>query len=364
MSNSWFKFKRLYFSYSRSDRVGLIIISLVLLLSAVVRILIDYLPNEKAGDLTEIKEWISRWEAENEGYNIEEKSLFPFDPNTISSEGLDSLAIPNNVKRNMLAYRLADGTFHSASDVRKVYGMNDSLFALLEEYIVINKSVPEPISMQKSDEKISHPDYFDPNRTSVEELIGIGFNNFQARNMVNYRERGGVFRGADDLLKIYGIDSAFFLAYREFVRIETNDVSETRTYETVRIELNQADSLILMKLPGIGPSYARRIIRYRDLLGGFYSTRQLLEVYGFPEETYYSISELIYTDTLLIKKLRINFMDYSELLRHPYLNKQQVANLLARRDKEGPFKEINELGNIQYFDSVTVRKLSPYVTCR
>jgi len=52
------------------------------------------------------------------------------------------------------------------------------------------------------------------------------------------------------------------------------------------LDINTSDSSALVTLPGIGPVLSMRIIRYRNLLGGFWSVNQLKEIYGLPEETF------------------------------------------------------------------------------
>ena len=68
-------------------------------------------------------------------------ALFNFDPNTISELGLDSLNLPDFVKGNIINYRKANGRFKEVADLRKIYGMNDSIFNVVEKYIII--SMPE-----------------------------------------------------------------------------------------------------------------------------------------------------------------------------------------------------------------------------
>ncbi len=46
-------------------------------------------------------------------------------------------------------------------------------------------------------------------------------------------------------------------------------------------------------LRGIGNYYAKSIVKYRDELGGFVSSSQLLEIYNFRKETYESIEKFI-----------------------------------------------------------------------
>jgi len=73
-------------------------------------------------------------------------------------------------------------------------------------------------------------------------------------------------------------------------------------HEVLKIELNKADSAELVKLRGIGPVLAKRIIRYRTSLGGkFHSVEELRNVYGLSEETFQSIKPYLWIDTLLLK---------------------------------------------------------------
>jgi DNA uptake protein ComE-like DNA-binding protein len=132
----------------------------------------------------------------------------------------------------------------------------------------------------------------------------------------------------------------------------------------ILIELNSADSLDLLQLAGIGPVIASRILKYRNLLGGFYGKQQLLEVYGFPEETYHAISENLTIDSLQVKQLRINFSGYAELIRHPYFEKRNVEAILNFRENNGPFLSQEQLLAEGLIDTATYAVIRPYITCR
>jgi DNA uptake protein ComE-like DNA-binding protein len=277
---------------------------------------------------------------------------------------LDSMNIPEFIKRNILNYRKAGGRYSSAQDVRKIYGMNDSIYSLIEKYIFISEKTDAKVKLSNPENRING--FVDPNTADLNQLLEFGFNRFQANNIVEYRKRDGAFKTQTDLLKIYGIDSSFFKLIENHIRIEVTEESPIVTYKAVKVqvELNSADSTELMKLEGIGSVYAARILKYRDLLGGFYSTSQLLEVYNFPAETFRKIENNISADTLLIKKIRLNFAEYTELLRHPYLNKKQVEAVLNYRDKNGAFQDKLLLKKIGLIDSETFSRISPYFTCR
>lgn len=126
-------------------------------------------------------------------------------------------------------------------------------------------------------------------------------------------------------------------------------------------DINRADSAGLLPLPGIGPVFAGRIIKYRNLLGGFVSVDQLREVYGMPEATLDMIRDRILVDTSAIDKMQLNRITFSELLRHPYLDYEQVKALVNYREFKGNIQSISELQtNFILADSVLKRVL-PYL---
>jgi DNA uptake protein ComE-like DNA-binding protein len=127
------------------------------------------------------------------------------------------------------------------------------------------------------------------------------------------------------------------------------------------IDLNVADSALLESLPGIGPVLAVRTLKYRDLLGGFYSVSQLKEVYGLSEDTYLKIASRIIADTTKITKLEINKADYVRLLRHPYLEKYDVEAILSYRKLAGAINGIRDISDNKLIDSSRLRKIRPYI---
>ena len=67
---------------------------------------------------------------------------------------------------------------------------------------------------------------------------------------------------------------------------ETALKTRYRNKEAKPIDINTADTALWRSLPGIGPVLSRRIVRYREAMGGFQEPEDLLRVYGLPEETY------------------------------------------------------------------------------
>lgn len=129
-----------------------------------------------------------------------------------------------------------------------------------------------------------------------------------------------------------------------------------------QVELNHADSLTLQKVPGIGPVFSRRIIKYRDLLGGFYAVHQLAEVYGIDADKYAALEPWFTVDTTLIRPLAVNQADYRTLIRHPYLNKQQTKILFRLIERKGKLQGWEELRLLDEFPSGEIERLRYYLS--
>jgi competence ComEA-like helix-hairpin-helix protein len=357
---------REYFSFSKKDRNAVLVLAAFILVFIAAKLIVGSIELKPDPGFSEIVKILEDWEVQTENSSTPGR-LFRFNPNTITEETLDSLELPAFVKRNILSYRAAGGKFNAANDVRRIYGMNDSIFSALENYIDLPaKNKPEAMEKKEQEIKLAQLP-FDPNTASENELLNAGLSAFQASNLLKYRENGGSFACSEDLLKIYGIDSTFFSSVEGLIAIAEKPakifVDEKETLPLL-LDLNSADTAELQKLSGIGPAFATRILKYRELLGGFCNKNQLLEVYGFPEETFQVIKEDILVDSLKVSKLRINFVNYSDLLRHPYLKKGQVEAILNYRDRKGSFSSNEQLLDAGLVDTATFHVLRPYITCR
>lgn len=127
------------------------------------------------------------------------------------------------------------------------------------------------------------------------------------------------------------------------------------------IDLNQADSLMLCKVPGIGPSYSKRIIAYRNLLGGYYKMEQLQEVYGMYVELYEKITPFFSVTPDSIRKIAVNEASVDRLKRHPYINFYQAKAIEDLRKKKGTITSLDEIRMLEPFDGSDNERIFPYL---
>lgn len=137
--------------------------------------------------------------------------------------------------------------------------------------------------------------------------------------------------------------------------------TKKQTGQRHALDLNSCDSASLESLPGLGPVLSLRIIKYRNLIGGYVSVDQLKEVYGMPEETIKIIKERVYADTALIKKVKVNIAEYKELIRNPYFKKEDVTAILKYRELKGDLENIEQMTENNLISPETLEKLKPYL---
>jgi DNA uptake protein ComE-like DNA-binding protein len=128
------------------------------------------------------------------------------------------------------------------------------------------------------------------------------------------------------------------------------------------LEINSADTTDLKKIPGIGSAFAGRIVKYRNLLGGYYSVTQLKEVYGIDEEKYGELAPWFTVDTSFIRRLSVNTLPQDSLRKHPYIDYRQ-AKVMERLRKQK--KGLSGWENLQLLDEFSENdklRMLPYLS--
>ena len=125
-----------------------------------------------------------------------------------------------------------------------------------------------------------------------------------------------------------------------------------------RVVLNLADTAQLRKVPGIGSHFARKIVEYRERLGGYYRVQQLLEIEDFPET---AVGFFIIPDETELRKININRLSLNELKKHPYLNFYQARQIVDFRRLHGRLDNLQQLSLSRDFPPEAIERLEPYV---
>ena len=216
---------------------------------------------------------------------------------------------------------------------------------------------------------------FDPNTADSTQLLRLGLEPWQVRNIYKYRARGGIYRKKEDFARLYGLTVKDYRRLEPYIRIssdylpastlvkEEHVVRDTLRYpvkigEGEQVVLNTADTTELRKVPGIGTYYAARIVRYGQRLGGYVSVDQLDEIEDFPQET----KKYFVIEDAHPQQLNVNQLTLQQLRKHPYINFYQAKAIVDYRRLHGNLKSLQELRLSKDFPPEAIERLTPYVT--
>src|ERR1035437_1356299 len=210
---------------------------------------------------------------------------------------------------------------------------------------------------------------FNPNNLPEDDWKRLGLSDKQIKVLKNYESKGGKFRSKQDVKKMYCITPQLYASIESYIQIpkeeKTFTKNEHQTYpvksQTSIVELNAADTTELKTLKGIGSAFAKRIVKFRDLLGGFVKKEQLLEVYGFDKEKFDLVSPHITVDISLVKKININSASVDDLKKHPYMNKKAAVIIYTHRVNNGDFKDVQEIKELNFVGEEFYSKIAPYL---
>ena len=200
----------------------------------------------------------------------------------------------------------------------------------------------------------------DLNIASKAELTAAHIPEWKQKLIQRFRESGGVFPEE--------------LSYKQNLLV-LHEYTKTKPYKTSKktykpytkkpkeiIELNTADTLDLQKLYGIGKVLANRIVKYRDKIGGFYTLKQLLEVYGVKDSVLIWNNEQIILDSFQLQQININIATRKQLAHHPYISWKLATVLENYREMHGDFKDVSDLKKIVLLPDSVFEKLKPYIS--
>ena len=227
---------------------------------------------------------------------------------------------------------------------------------------------------------VIHLQPFDPNTADSTLLVTVGLKPWMARNLIRYRNAGKVFRRPEDLQRLYGMTDSLYSTLLPFIQIDTANcpplsgfdrglakvLSDSDTtllaYHPKRdtiLDLNTADTTELMLLRGVGRFTAMQIIRYRQALGGYYSTSQLYEISEIANDRIDSLLPHLYADTSLITPIDVNRASVKQLYRHPYISYKQAEQLYDLRRRKLRLHSPDELSAV--FSPDERQQLRPYL---
>jgi len=222
------------------------------------------------------------------------------------------------------------------------------------------------------------PFIFNPNNLPDESWKKMGFTEKQIRVIKNYEAKGGRFYRKEDVKKIYSISESEYQVIMPYIRIPSdfmtlnNDIidldqpvrkkKEIKKAGFIITEINSSDPSMFVKNLKLPSWLAVRIVKYRNLLGGFYQTGQLAEVYGFDSNRLIKLKNYLVVDPSLIKTIDMNTARAKTIAHHPYFSYQIAKEIVNRRLEKGKFTNKQQLVNEGIVTESLFLRIRHYIT--
>lgn len=212
---------------------------------------------------------------------------------------------------------------------------------------------------------------FDPNTLDSLGFIKLGLRPHTTKLLLNWRRKGKVFYEKEEFKKLYTLSEEEYNTLAPYIVISQNH-KENHAYSNEyrnnyipppdHVDINTVDSATLVRLRGIGPFFAHKLIERRDALGGYIKQEQFLEAYRFKDSIFDMLKERLIINPNSIRKIKINTAPEEQLKAHPYIGEKTAKNIILYRDAIKRFEKMEQLKQVPLMNEEIYRKIVPYLS--
>jgi DNA uptake protein ComE-like DNA-binding protein len=211
---------------------------------------------------------------------------------------------------------------------------------------------------------------FNPNFITDYKGSKLGMSVAEIDRLLDFRKTNQYVNSASEFQKVTQISDSLLKAISPFFKFPdwvnkrvTNNFKpyEKKTENRVIIDINLATKEDLIKVYGIGPALSDRILKQKELFGGFVSMNQLDDIWGLQPEVIENLNKYFKVTTLpKIKKIDINNSSIKELMLFPYFKYSLAKAIVTYRSMNGNLK-IEDLSNIKGFPVDKLKIIALYL---
>lgn len=207
---------------------------------------------------------------------------------------------------------------------------------------------------------------FDPNTYTAEQWMALGLSEKQTAVVLKFTSRG--IYSNEDLKRIFVISDELFALIKDSTvyppRPEhySSEHADKPAAKSLIVNVNTATEEELLQVKGIGPFFAKQILRRRDQLGGFVDKTQLLEVWKMDQEKLDVIAPSLSISPDQVRKININTATVDELKIHPYISWNLANSIVKLRSQIGGYKQISDVKKSVLMTDELYEKLKRYLT--
>ena len=215
-----------------------------------------------------------------------------------------------------------------------------------------------------------NPFTFDPNTIDENGWHKLGLPDKTIKTILNYRSKGGKFKTAGDIRKIWGLkkeDADILVPYITIASATVNNKYPTNYNKNFAkatptiIDINTETVEEFKQLPAVG-NIAYKIIKFREKLGGFISINQIKETYNLTDSVYTAMLPYLSYKPFTLAKININTASDFELGGHPYISKDVAKAIVIYRTQHGNYAKVEDIKKIVFIKQDVLNKIAPYLT--
>ena len=209
---------------------------------------------------------------------------------------------------------------------------------------------------------------FNPNFINDYKGYQLGLSTDELDRLYAFRDKDKYVNTAEEFQEVTGVSDSLLFQIRPYFKFPqfANKPATPKlvlTTNEVLTDLNTATVESLQRISGIGPVLSKRIIAFRNSLGGFLVTEQLLDVYGLkPEVAKKAMKEFKVLSIPEIKKIPLNTATIEELAGLVYINYHLARKIVHHRNRIGGFDSIAQLTKIEDFPADRINRIKLYLS--
>jgi len=209
---------------------------------------------------------------------------------------------------------------------------------------------------------------FNPNYISDYKGYVLGLSIKEIDRIRAYRETGKYINSVEDFKKVSGVHDTLLAKLSPYLKFHgttvynkknegsiKDDTSQSQkfdkpVYVSKQLDINQALEEDLIKVYGIGPHYAKAILRRRSALGAFVSMYQMDDFTEFSMEAKAGLKQRFkISNSADVIKINVNTASLLQLSRFPYFNREIARSIITERSMNGKLSNISNLLKISGF---------------
>lgn len=217
---------------------------------------------------------------------------------------------------------------------------------------------------------------FNPNFITDYKGYKLGMSVAEIDRLLEFRKTNQFVNSADEFQKVTKISDSLLNVISPLFKFPdwVNNRKEKKEFEKfpskafakkekiILIDINQATKEDLIKIYGIGEAISLRILKQKEVLGGFVSMDQMSDVWGLSPEVIENLNSHFKIISLPeFKKIDVNNASLRELSQFYYFRYALAKEIITYRSMNGDFKNIEDLTKIKGFPVDKAKTIALYL---